>query len=387
MNLYRNRDAVKIIILVLAIIISGVSLWYTQKLVATLADREKKLIDLTAKSYKVIGSSDNTENQSFLFLEIIETNNSIPVILTDERGLIISSRNVKFPEGATDKQRDKILQTELVEMKEQYLPVKIEIPGLTQFVYYRNSDLLTQLKFYPYVQLSVIAIFGVFAYLAFSSSRRAEQNRVWVGMAKETAHQLGTPISGLMAWVELLRADDRFAEEEFVDEMAKDVQKLEIIANRFSHIGSIPQLKEEDVRPVVQDLLDYMRRRISTKIKLELNAPDEPITAHINRALFEWVLDNLVRNAVDAIPDGQGSLSVEITRRPDGKAQIDLTDTGKGIPKNMHKRIFDPGYTTKKRGWGLGLTLSRRIMENYHNGRIYVKRSEPGIGTTFRVIV
>lgn len=387
MNFYRNRSAIKFVILGLAVIISAVSLWYTQQLVTTLADREKKLIDLTAKSYKVIGSADNTENQSFLFLEIIETNNSIPVILTDERGQIISSRNIKIPEGTSEKQRNRILEAELVEMKEQYPPVKIVIPGLTQFVYYRNSDLLTQLKYYPYVQLSVIAIFGIFAYLAFSSSRRAEQNRVWVGMAKETAHQLGTPISGLMAWVELLKADERFAEEEFVDEIGKDVEKLQMIANRFSHIGSVPQLKSEDITPILQDLLAYMRRRVPTKITLTLDEPGSPVMAEVNRALFEWVLDNLIRNAVDAIPGGRGSITVEISKRPDGKAQIDVTDTGKGIAKNQQNRIFDPGFTTKKRGWGLGLTLSKRIMENYHKGRIYVKRSEPGVGTTFRVIV
>lgn len=387
MNFYRNRSAIKFVILGLAVIISAVSLWYTQQLVTTLADREKKLIDLTAKSYKVIGSADNTENQSFLFLEIIETNNSIPVILTDERGQIISSRNIQIPEGTSEKQRNRILEAELAEMKEQYPPVKIVIPGLTQFVYYRNSDLLTQLKYYPYVQLSVIAIFGIFAYLAFSSSRRAEQNRVWVGMAKETAHQLGTPISGLMAWVELLKADERFAEEEFVDEIGKDVEKLQMIANRFSHIGSVPQLKYEDITPIIQDLLAYMRRRVPTKITLTLDEPGSPVLAEVNRALFEWVLDNLIRNAVDAIPGGRGSITVEISKRPDGKAQIDVTDTGKGIAKNQQNRIFDPGFTTKKRGWGLGLTLSKRIMENYHKGRIYVKRSEPGVGTTFRVIV
>lgn len=387
MNFYRNRDTIKVGLLLMAAAISAISLWYTRKLVDTLASREKKLIDLTAKSYKVIGSADNSDNQSFLFLEIIETNNSIPVILTDDKGSIISSRNIRLSDKLSQKQRDAILERELAEMKEQYPPIKIEIPGLTQYVYYRNSDLLTQLKYYPYIQLSVIAFFGILAYLAFSQSRRAEQNRVWVGMAKETAHQLGTPISGLMAWVELLKADERLAGEEFVGEIEKDVQKLQMIANRFSHIGSVPQLKEEDLTPIVSDLLDYMARRIPTKIKLSLAAPAEPVCAQVNRALFEWVLDNLVRNAVDAIPGGQGSISVEISQRPDGQAQIDLTDSGKGIPKGMHKRIFDPGYTTKKRGWGLGLTLSRRIMENYHKGRLYVKRSEPGAGTTFRILV
>ena len=387
MNFYGNRDAIKFFILGIAIFISALSLWYTRQLVNTLADREKKLIDLTAKSYKVIGSADNTENQSFLFLEIIETNNSIPVILTDEKGQIISSRNIKLRENLTEKQRDKILEEELVEMKEQYPPVKIVIPGLTQYVYYRNSDLLMQLKYYPYVQLSVIAIFGIFAYLAFSSSRRAEQNRVWVGMAKETAHQLGTPISGLMAWVELLKTDERYDGEEFVEEIGKDVEKLQTIANRFSNIGSVPHLVEEDVRQIVEDLLTYMKRRISTKIALEFHAPSEPVIANVNRALFEWVLDNLIRNAVDAIPNGQGKITVEVSQMPEGIAQIDVTDTGKGLHKNMYKKIFDPGFTTKKRGWGLGLTLSKRIMENYHKGRIYVKRSEPGVGTTFRVTV
>jgi two-component system, sporulation sensor kinase E len=387
MNFYGNRGIIKFAVFGTALFISGLSLWYTRQLVNTLADREKKLIDLTAKSYKVIGSGDSNENQSFLFLEIIETNNSIPVILTDEKGQIISSRNIKLPEDLPEREREKILEAELVEMKEQYAPIKIVIPGLTQYVYYRNSDLLMQLKYYPYVQLSVIAVFGLFAYLAFSSSRRAEQNRVWVGMAKETAHQLGTPISGLMAWVELLKTDDKFADEEFVDEIGKDVEKLQMIANRFSNIGSAPQLKEQDVRPIVQDLLDYMGRRISTKIILEFHAPKAPVMASVNRALFEWVLDNLIRNAVDAIPNGQGTITVDLTQVPEGKAQIDVTDTGKGMTKNQFKQIFDPGFTTKTRGWGLGLTLSRRIMEHYHKGKIFVKYSEPGVGTTFRVLV
>jgi signal transduction histidine kinase len=385
MNFYRNRDTLKFVILGIAVVISGVSLWYTQKLVTTLANREKKLIDLTAKSYKVIGSGEGTDNQSFLFLEIIETNNSIPVILTDGNGQIISSRNIVLNPRLTEKQRNKILEAELAEMKEQYPPVKIEVPGLTQFVYYRNSDLLMQLKYYPYVQLTVIAIFGLFAYLAFSSSRRSEQNRVWVGMAKETAHQLGTPISGLMAWIELLKADERLAGEDFVDDIGKDVEKLQMIANRFSNIGSVPHLKEDDLRPIIQELIDYMRRRVPTKLAINYDPPAEPVLARVNKSLFEWVLDNLIRNAVDAIPSGKGSVTVELAQLPEGKAQIDVTDTGKGMPKNMYKRVFDPGFTTKKRGWGLGLTLCKRIMENYHNGRIFVKRSEPGVGTTFRI--
>jgi signal transduction histidine kinase len=387
MNFYGNRDTIKFVILGVAICISALSLWYTEKLVTALADREKKLIDLTAKSYKVIGSAEGADNQSFLFLEIIETNNSIPVILTDKQGQIISSRNVKLAENLSEKQRYQILEAELAEMKKEYPPVKIEIPGVTQYVYYRNSDLLKALKYYPYVQLTVIAIFGLFAYLAFSSSRRAEQNRVWVGMAKETAHQLGTPISGLMAWVELLKADERLADEEFVEEIGKDVQKLQMIVNRFSNIGSTPHLKEQDIRPAIQDLVDYMRRRVPTKLAILYSPPEEAVMAKVNRSLFEWVLDNLIRNAVDAIPSGQGSITIELASLPENKVQIDVTDTGKGLPKNMFKKIFDPGFTTKKRGWGLGLTLCKRIMENYHNGKIFVKRSEPGVGTTFRILL
>ena len=386
MNIYTNRDSIKIWVALLAVVISGISLWYTDALVKTLAERERKLIDLFAKAYKVIGSADSNENQTFLFQEVIENNKSIPVILTDEKENIIYTRNLALPEDLSEARRNQIIAQELAEMKEQYAPIEIEVPGVRQFIFYRNSDLITQLKYYPFIQLGVIGIFGIFAYLAFSYSRKAEQNRVWVGLAKETAHQLGTPLSSLMAWVEYFKADDRFAEEDFVGEIEKDIEKLETITARFSNMGSVPVLKEENVVGVVNKLVDYLRKRISTKVSIDVRSEDLVMLGSLNRSLFEWVLENIMKNAVDAMA-GTGALHLEIGRRADTKIFIDITDTGKGMTKSIQSRVFDPGFTTKKRGWGLGLTLSKRIMENYHKGRLYVKRSEPGVGTTFRIVI
>ena len=386
MNIYTNRDSIKIWVTFLAVIISGISLWYTHALVNTLAERERKLIDLFAKAYKVIGSPDNNDNQTFLFQEVIENNKSIPVILTDEKQNIIYTRNLNLPESLSEERRNQVIAEELAEMKEQYAPIEIEVPGVRQFIFYRNSDLITQLKFYPFIQLGVIGIFGVFAYLAFSYSRKAEQNRVWVGLAKETAHQLGTPLSSLMAWVEYFKTEERYAQEDFVVEMEKDVEKLQTITARFSNIGSVPVLKEENVVGIVSHLIVYLRKRISTKVIIDVRSDDTVMLAPVNRSLFEWVVENIVKNAVDAMA-GTGQLNLEIGRRPDTKIYIDITDNGKGMSKTIQKRVFDPGFTTKKRGWGLGLTLSKRIMENYHKGRLYVKKSEPGAGTTFRIVL
>ena len=371
---------------IVAVSIAGLSLWYTNALVDTLTDREKKLINLFAKAYKVIGESDYSESQSFLFLEIIETNNSIPVILTDEKGEVRIWRNINIAEGLSQKTKDQIVKEELVRMKQQYPPIEIQAPGIKQYIYYRNSDLVMQLKYYPLVQFLIIGLFGAITYLVFNFSRRAEQNKVWVGLAKETAHQLGTPLSSLMAWVEYFKADERLAGEEFVAEIEKDIYKLNVITNRFSNIGSVPQLKTENVVEVVRPLMDYLEKRISTKVKVSTTYEDEVMRANMNRSLFEWVIENLVKNAVDAM-SGDGILTVEIGRRVDAAVYIDVTDSGKGMTKNLQNRVFDAGYTTKKRGWGLGLTLSKRIMENYHKGKIYVKRSEVGVGTTFRVVL
>lgn len=259
-------------------------------------------------------------------------------------------------------------------------------PYLVQYLYYENSFLLTQLTYYPFIQLSVIAIFGFIAYLGFSYSRTAEQNRVWVGMAKETAHQLGTPISSLIAWVEYLKTDERLQNHEVLTELNKDIEKLELITERFSSIGSIPVLNDENVIVIVRRVVDYLKSRISSKVEINVTALEDEIFAQLNPPLFEWVVENIIKNAVDAM-SGDGSITINIIPGSDYKVFVDISDTGKGIPASKMKTVFNPGFTTKKRGWGLGLALAERIVENYHKGKIFVKSSEIDRGTTFRIVL
>jgi signal transduction histidine kinase len=244
--------------------------------------------------------------------------------------------------------------------------------------------LLSQLIAYPYIQLSVIAIFGFISYLAFNYSKIAEQNRVWVGLAKETAHQLGTPLSSLMAWIEVLRDDPEIRNKGIVEELDKDIQKLRMVTERFSSIGSTPTLKEENVYQLINNVVDYLKPRVSSKINFEVYTLSETIKARVHAPLFEWVIENLCKNAVDAM-GSNGTIAIKILRGSEGKVLIDLSDTGKGIPKGIISNVFKPGFTTKKRGWGLGLTLAKRIIELYHEGSIFVKSSDENLGTTFRI--
>jgi signal transduction histidine kinase len=246
--------------------------------------------------------------------------------------------------------------------------------------------LLTQLIAYPYIQLSVIAIFAIISYLAFNYSKEAEQNRLWVGLAKETAHQLGTPLSSLMAWMEVLRDDANLREKGFIDELEKDVKKLTIVTERFSSIGSVPVLKQENVVQLVNNVVQYLRPRISAKVRLEVYTLSETIYANVHAPLFEWVIENLCKNAVDAM-GSSGLIAIKILRGSESKVLIDISDTGKGIPRSKIPMVFNPGFTTKKRGWGLGLALAKRIIESYHNGQIFVKSSEENQGTTFRIVL
>jgi two-component system, sporulation sensor kinase E len=389
MDIYSNRSTFKLVIIIFALLIGGISVVYTNSMVSKLAEREKKLIDLAAKGYKEIAGMEFTSSQGFLFREIIAANNSIPVILTDGEGTILSYRNFEVPEGMDAKTTDAFFKKQLEEMRAEYKPIPIEIAGLKQFIYYKNSTLIRQLKFYPYLQLAVIGLFILMGYLAFSLSRNAEQNRVWVGLAKETAHQLGTPISSLLAWAEYLRTKPEIMNEGIVDEMDKDIQRLLMITARFSSIGSEQKTELIDLVEVVETAVSYLRSRVSQKVTITVSVKQdvgEEVLAYINRPLFEWVIENICKNAVDAM-SGAGKLDIDITELPEGNVQMDITDTGKGIPKSQFKRVFEPGFTTKKRGWGLGLTLARRIIEQYHKGKIFVKWSEPGKGTTFRIML
>lgn len=312
--------------------------------------------------------------------EVVVNTASAPVILTDEKLNMIAYGNI---DSALVADKYKLLKT-LKVMQSSHEPIEADLgEGVKRFIYYDDSSTLKQLRIFPYVQLGIFAAFLLISYFAFSNARRAEQNLVWVGMAKETAHQLGTPISSLSGWVEVLRElDGMKGNEKILDEFDSDIQRLALVADRFSKIGSVPQLHKEDALATVDRNVDYMRRRASRKVEMKVTGGKEEYVS-INNQLFDWVLENLLKNALDAM-DGEGSIKVEISN-DSRHVYIDVTDTGKGIPKNKFETIFEPGYSTKRRGWGLGLSLTKRIVEEYHKGKIFVKHSELGIGTTFRI--
>ncbi len=494
MNLYSNKQRWKIALLILALAIVGLTLWYSNHIADNIRDDERKKIELWSeaikrraelvnftqnlfdqlkteenKKAKLLGSayniiSDPTYESDLTFItEYLWSNTTIPVLIYDEHGKLWNSVNLppgkdddknyidslykavkkkndpielsevglkvyyddsrlfqqlqatmddlinsfisetvinsaSAPVLVTDSTQTKIIRRgnideklistpELLTFKLQSMSstnpaIQVDLPGQgKQFIFYEDSEVLKQLKLFPVFQLIMIGVFLMVSYLSFSTFRKAEQNQVWVGMSKETAHQLGTPLSSLMAWSALLEAQG--VDQSIITELNKDVDRLNTITDRFSKIGSVPELKEENVHEVMASAIDYLQSRVSGKVKFSVKSADETQTVHLNVPLFGWVVENLVKNAVDAMV-GEGALNVFIHK--EGKRVcIDITDTGKGIPKNNWKTVFEPGYTTKKRGWGLGLSLVKRIVEQYHEGRIYIKTSEPGVGTTFRI--
>ncbi|WP_373521571.1 sensor histidine kinase [Aquiflexum sp.] len=382
LDFYQNKNRIKWLIFISSVIISFGSIYYTNLLVEELKERERRQIQLFAIALEY--ASVNTDALSFINEEIIKQNSSIPVIIVDLDGNPIENRNIKFKKNADADEIDKVIEKELEIMKAEYEPILIEDSFL---VYYRNSELLTSLKYYPYIQLAVILVFGALAYAVFNQSKIAEQNRVWAGLTKETAHQLGTPIASLMAWIDYLRNSPVWEEnKEVIKEMDKDVVKLRMVTERFSSIGSTPSIQPENVFSVVDEAINYLRPRISTKVEMKVSGYANNIDAMLNKPLFEWVIENLCKNAVDAMK-GQGEISIDIIKESERYVFVDITDTGKGMEKNMYKKVFNPGFTTRQRGWGLGLTLAKRIIEGYHNGKIFVKNSEPGKGTTFRIVL
>lgn len=501
MNIYSQKQIWKLLLFIAALIIVGLSLWYTNTLVNKIAEDERKKVKLWAdairKKAKLVqytnelftkitneerkkvelwangtkqlaNPSLQMEDVSFIF-EVIKNNETVPVILADHDGNIISSRNLdsakandkeylkqemelmrkqhdpieitilrgrknhlyykdsklfselknvfddlvksfisevainsaSVPVIFTDSTRERViaygnidsaiiaspvlLKESIVEMESAKPPIVIDFGGEgKQYIFYRDSFLLTQLKYYPYVQFGVIGLFLLIAYTLFSTARNAEQNQVWVGMAKETAHQLGTPLSSLMAWVEYLKTKN--VPPETITELEKDVKRLETITERFSKIGSAPKLEKENIYSVMEEAVNYLKTRTSKNVVYTIKAHDGlQVVAQLNVPLFAWVIENICRNAVDAM-DGNGSITVDIYDQTQF-VYIDITDTGKGLPKSKYKAIFKPGFTTKQRGWGLGLSLSKRIIENYHAGDIFVKWSEPNKGTTFRIVL
>lgn len=314
--------------------------------------------------------------------ETVMNSGSVPVLVTDSaRTKVINFSNV----DSIVVQDSTLVMAQIASMGEKNDPIEVKFGDhVVNYIYFTDSVIITQLQYFPFIQLVIIGLFLFISYLIFSTFRNAEQNQVWIGLAKETAHQLGTPLSSLIAWVQLLEA--RGTDEETITELNKDIKRLEIITDRFSKIGSAPELTETEISEVMNNTIDYLRPRISKKVEFEITQNQEgSIKARLNQPLFSWVIENIIKNAVDAM-NGKGKISVEISNEIQN-VYIDITDNGKGISTSSHKAVFQPGYTTKKRGWGLGLSLAKRIIENYHSGKIFVKRSEPDVGTTFRIVL
>ena len=372
---------VKIGLVITAIIIAMASLATSHFLIRDLSNEEKNKMTTWAEALHTLNNASENTDLS-LVLNVIKSNNTIPVVVLSSKGEICDYRNISInADNAIDsiKSLKKIANSCL--KAGNY--VKIDLDGTSdyQLVCYKESTMLKRLATYPYVQLGVVLIFVIVAIFALLASKKAEQNKVWVGLSKETAHQLGTPISSMMAWTEILK--ETYPDDEMVAEMGKDLKRLEIIAERFSKIGSIPELKATPLNEVIEHVVDYMNKRTSSKVKIIYHATDNNIIAHINPALFEWVIENLCKNAVDAM-EGKGYINISTFYERTILCN-EIKDNGKGIKRNEIKNVFTPGFTTKKRGWGLGLSLAKRIIENYHKGKIFVKESEVGKGSTFRI--
>lgn len=382
-DFYKNKKQVKWLVIFVSILIGSGSIWYTSLLVEELRERENRQIQLLSTALEYAATT--SENLTFINQEIIQQNYSIPIIMVDSNGDPIEFRNIKFKNYSEGQDSIKTLEVELKEMQEEYEPIYLQEADIR--VFYRNSELLTNLKYYPYVQLAVILVFGLLAFALFNQSKISEQNRVWAGLTKETAHQLGTPIASLMAWIDYLRNSPVWEEnKEIIQEMDKDVVKLRMVTERFSSIGSKPQIQPENLYAVIEETINYLRPRISTKVNMQINSDTKDLDAMMNKPLFEWVIENICKNAVDAMR-GKGILTIDILQDSDKYVIVDITDTGKGIEKKNFSKVFNPGFSTRQRGWGLGLTLAKRIVEGYHGGRIFVKNSEVGKGTTFRIML
>ena len=375
---------VKILLITLAFLTAMVSLVVSRILVRDLYEEERKKMEIWAEAIRSFNMADENTDIG-LVLKVIDENHTIPVVVMDNKGEAVTFRNINV-EGNNAEDSLNYIARRGNEMKKAGNFIRIMIgdddrhPDY-QYVCYDDSLILKRLSMWPYVQLSMVLVFVLVAIIALLTSKRAEQNKVWVGLSKETAHQLGTPISSLMAWIEILK--ETYTSDTLLPEMDKDVKRLQLIADRFSKIGSLPELSAEPVNGIVDRVADYMRRRTSKKVSILTHLSDDDLLVNVNASLFEWVIENLCKNAVDAI-EGEGKVTISVGQI-EGKVVIDVSDTGKGIRKKDLNNVFRPGFTTKKRGWGLGLSLARRIVEEYHHGKIKVKWSEPGMGTTFRI--
>lgn len=373
----------KIVLVVAAVVIAVASLVVSHFLVSDLSKEERNKMETWAQALHTLNNANGNTDLS-LVLSVLQGNNTIPVVVVDSTGMVMDYRNVEI---SADNRKDSLslLENEANRMYRSGRFVKIILTDDPhadyQLVCYDESNLLKRLATYPYVQLGIVFIFVVVAIFALLSSKKAEQNKVWVGLSKETAHQLGTPISSLIAWIEILH--ENYPGDDMIPEMEKDVKRLELIADRFSKIGSLPEPQPSSLNNVISNVIDYIDRRTSSAVLMTVNMPNHDVVVRINASLFEWVIENLCKNAVDAM-EGKGRIWISVIE--DGyDVAIEVADNGKGIRHKDLKSVFKPGFTTKKRGWGLGLSLAKRIVEEYHKGRIFVKESEIGIGTTFRI--
>ena len=381
MNIYTRKIRWKFILFLSAVLIALGSLYYTNILVRQLKQEEKNKVELWAKATEQLIDLDITETDFGFLFEVIENNNTVPVILVNSDNEIVSTRNLDpNKENSPD-----YLARQLKKMKKQHEAIEFSIgDNSNNYIYYKDSILLSKLELFPFVQLGVIILFIFVSYFAFSSSRKAEQNQVWLGLSKETAHQLGTPTSSLAAWVELLRMKD--LDEKILKEFEKDVTRLEKITERFSKIGSKPSLKTINLYNVIMRAVTYIKSRSSENVRFNMNfSEEEELNLPLNAALFEWVIENLCKNAIDAM-NGKGIININVQDNVQ-VVYLDISDTGRGMNKSQFKTIFKPGYTTKDRGWGLGLSLSKRIVEMYHAGKIFVNYSEINKGTTVRIVL
>ena len=392
-----SSGKLKIILLILAFSIIGGTLWYTHTIVQALNKKEREVADLYAKSLEYIANAGTGEGDySFIFTEIINAID-FPIVMTDANNNPIQPlrknvKNVEIDSTLSQEKQMLFLNMLVTEMDQQRSPIKVAYQDtiILNYVHYGESFLITRLRWLPYVELAVVALFILIGYISFSYVKRSEQSNIWVGMARETAHQLGTPISSMMGWIELLKdqSSNDLKSRETLRDMENDLHRLQKIAGRFSKIGSKPDLNDEDLVEVIANVIEYFKRRIpqtGKKVHLVIESAS-PVHARINRELFEWVIENLTKNALDAIDTDVGTIAYSISES-DNYTFVDVSDTGKGIDLKYRNDVFRPGFSTKRRGWGLGLSLSKRIVESYHRGKLFLKESKPGYKTTFRIKV
>ena len=380
MNFFSNTLLFKRITILVSFIIVSLILWNTYTFFQKFKQEERIKMEILATAQKEIASDTNLDANVDLPLKIIENNNNIPMILVNDKGEIEYFQNLDSVKALNPK----YLEKQLIEMKAENLPIEVSYKGKNkQFIYYRNSDLLNRLTYYPIALILILFLFLSVIYMFYSSNKVAETNKLWTGMAKETAHQIGTPLSSLLGWIAILKMEK--IDDKYVEEIEKDVSRLNTIANRFSKIGSTPELEKENVVAITKQAFDYLESRSSKQISFSFTTSDTEIYTHLNTELFGWVIENLIKNAIDAM-QREGLLTVQVENTAK-KVKITVSDTGKGMPKKLFKQIFNPGFTTKKRGWGLGLSLSKRIVKDYHKGKIMVRKSEIGKGTTFEVVL